>query len=95
MIMDYSISTITQILHLPDPNFPASKISILLTNSRSLTYPEETLFFATRTNNNDGHRYLHDLYERGVRNFVVDHIPATMQNVENANFLVVENVKML
>lgn len=93
MIMDYSISTITQILHLPEPKFPASKISILLTDSRSLTYPEETLFFALKTNNNDGHRYLHDVYERGVRNFVVDHIPATMQNVDNANFLVVENVK--
>ncbi len=90
--MTYSISTITQILHLPEPKIPASNISILLTDSRSLTYPEESLFFALRTRNNDGHRYLHDLYQSGVRNFVVDHVPATMMNVEDANFLVVENV---
>ena len=90
--MNYSIATIAQILHLPEPKVPASKISILLTDSRSLTYPEETLFFALRTRNNDGHRYLHDLYEGGVRNFVVDHIPATMMNVDDANFLVVDNV---
>lgn len=91
--MTYSISTIAQILHLPEPKIPASNISILLTDSRSLTYPEESLFFALRTRNNDGHRYLHDLYQSGVRNFVVDHVPATMLNVEDANFLVVENVK--
>lgn len=90
--MTYSISTIAQILHLPEPKIPASNISILLTDSRSLTYPEESLFFALRTRNNDGHRYLHDLYQSGVRNFVVDHVPATMMNVEDANFLVVENV---
>lgn len=90
--MNYSISTIAQILHLPNPKISASKISILLTDSRSLTYPEETLFFALRTRNNDGHRYLHDLYEGGVRNFVVEHIPVTMQNVVDANFLVVEDV---
>lgn len=90
--MNYSIATIAQILHLPEPHIPASKISILLTDSRSLTYPEETLFFALRTLNNDGHRYLHDLYNGGVRNFVVDHIPATMQNIIDANFLVVDNV---
>ena len=91
--MIYSISTIAQILHLPEPKIPASNVSILLTDSRSLTYPEDTLFFALRTSNNDGHRYLHDLYEGGVRNFVVDHIPATMQHVENTNFLVVSDVK--
>ena len=90
--MIYSISTIAQILHLPEPKIPASNISILLTDSRSLTYPEETLFFALRTRNNDGHRYLHDLYQSGVRNFIVDHIPATMLNVDDANFLEVENV---
>ncbi len=91
--MIYSISTIAQILHLPEPQIPAYNISILLTDSRSLTYPEDTLFFALRTRNNDGHRYLHDLYQSGVRNFVVEHIPATMQNIDDANFLVVNNVK--
>ena len=80
-------------MHLPEPQIPAYNISILLTDSRSLTYPEDSLFFALRTRNNDGHRYLHDLHECGVRNFVVDHIPATMQNVDDSNFLIVPDVK--
>lgn len=44
----------------------------LLTDSRSLCFPENTLFFALRTPRGDGHRYVHELYERGVRAFVVD-----------------------
>ncbi len=48
-----------------------SLLSRPLTDSRSLLYPEETLFFALTTPSNDGHRYLRELYRRGVRHFVV------------------------
>lgn len=44
----------------------------LLTDSRSLCFAESTLFFAIRTECGDGHLYVHDLYQRGVRAFVVD-----------------------
>lgn len=47
-------------------------IKIILTDSRSLTSPGETVFFALRTPQNDGHRYISELYNRGVRNFVVE-----------------------
>ena len=46
----------------------------LLTDSRSLCFPESTLFFAIRTDLGDGHRYVRDLYERGVRAFVVSDV---------------------
>ena len=52
-----------------------NNIEWLLTDSRSLCFPETTLFFALRTKRNDGHRYITDLYERGVRNFVVEQLP--------------------
>ena len=39
----------------------------LLTDSRSLAFPETTLFFAIRTATGDGHRYIPDLIRRGVR----------------------------
>lgn len=47
-------------------------ITNLLTDSRDLTYPGTTLFFALRTEVNDGHHYIAPLYEKGVRHFVVD-----------------------
>ncbi len=46
-------------------------ISCLLTDSRNLVRPESTLFFALQTAGNDGHRYIPDLYGKGVRAFVV------------------------
>lgn len=46
-------------------------VTRLLTDSRSLSFPEETLFFAIVTRHGDGHRYLSELYTRGVRSFVV------------------------
>lgn len=47
-------------------------VSTLLTDSRDLTYPAETVFFALRTAGNDGHRFITDLIERGVTRFVVE-----------------------
>ena len=57
----------------------------LLTDSRSLCFPEETLFFALHTKRNDGHRYIDDLYRRGVRSFVVEQVPQHPQM--DANYL--------
>ena len=47
----------------------------LLTDSRSLCFPEDTLFFALCTQRGDGHRYIPSLYRRGVRAFVVSEQP--------------------
>ena len=41
-----------------------AQIDWILTDSRSLCFPEETLFFALKTKRNDGHKYIPDLYER-------------------------------
>lgn len=67
-------------------------VSQLLTDSRSLNYPQETLFFAIRTKNDDGHHYIPQLYAQGVRNFVVeDNACTTDDGLKEANFLVVDN----
>ena len=89
--MNYTISQIATMLRLPMPAFPQNEINTLLTDSRSLTVAEGTLFFALRSSNNDGHRYLQNLYDRGVRNFVIEYVPASMQAISDANFLVVDN----
>lgn len=50
-------------------------IENLLTDSRQLgTMPESTLFFALRTEKNDGANYIQSLYQRGVRAFVVSSV---------------------
>ncbi len=47
------------------------QVSLLLTDSRSLTFADQTLFFAIKTQKGDGHRYIPQLYDLGVRAFVV------------------------
>ena len=66
-------------------------IDWILTDSRSLCFPEETLFFALKTKRNDGHKYIADLYRRGVRNFVVSEVPSEASGFEHVNFLKVPN----
>ena len=65
----------------------------LLTDSRSLGFPEETLFFALVTGHGDGQRYVPELYNRGVRRFVVQRHPAEeeLQTMPEASFLVVHD----
>lgn len=66
------ITTIASYYGIQLPVEAEMDVEWLLTDSRSLCFPENTLFFALRTERGDGHRYVHELYERGVRAFVVD-----------------------
>jgi len=72
-------------------NLKNNNIKILLTDSRSLSNPAETLFFALVTAHNDGHRYIEELYEKGVRDFVVQHDFPGKAAMPAANIYGVEN----
>ena len=63
------------------------EIEILLTDSRSLTNPGKSLFFALKGDSNDGHNYIDDLYTKGVRSFVVDHIPDDSGSMPEASWI--------
>lgn len=65
------------------------EIEILLTDSRSLTDSAKSLFFALRGASNDGHRYIGDLYARGVRAFVVNSIPPEASEMPGVGWIVV------
>ena len=67
-------------------------IDWLLTDSRSLSFPEATLFFALTTKRNSGAHYINELYQRGVRNFVVarrDYGEVESLKLQDANILLV------
>ena len=93
--MKYSIEKVTTLIGARRIGEADAQIGWLLTDSRSLCFPEETLFFALRSARNDGHRYISDLYRRGVRNFVVESKglqetqPQGLDGMADANFLVV------
>ncbi len=89
--MTYSIDDITSMTGAARHGFCPATISWLLTDSRSLFFPAETLFFALVTSRNDGHRYIRNLYNLGVRNFVVSRLPSRMDDYLESNFLLVSD----
>jgi Alr-MurF fusion protein len=58
-------------------------------DSRSLENSSKTLFFALKGPNNDGHKHIIELIDKGVRNFVVSYIPPNA--LGKSNFIEVEN----
>ena len=87
--MQYSIEKITTLIGARRIGQTDAQIGWLLTDSRSLCFPEETLFFALTSARTDGHKYIPDLYRRGVRNFVVSKSPNPGDLETDANYLVV------
>lgn len=90
--MNYSIDKIAENINAKRLGDAEAQISFILTDSRSLCFPEETLFFALHSERNDGHHYIDELYHRGVRNFVVEQLPDAFSSIyKQANFLQVDN----
>lgn len=88
--MSSNIEEIASIMGAKRVGTAPAHVDWILTDSRSLCFPEETLFFALKTKRNDGHKYIYDLYTRGVRNFVVSDLPEKADEYKDANFLVLD-----
>ena len=91
--MPYSTEQIAALIGAQCTGTAEGTVKWLLTDSRSLSFPEETLFFALVTKRGDGHRYIPDLYRRGVRRFVVSALPSQeqLQQMPEACFLQVKD----
>ena len=68
---------------------PEYQITELAIDSRKVTDAEHTLFFAIETEKNDGHLYVPELYQLGVRNFVITKVMESYSECTAANFLFV------
>ena len=59
-------------------------------DSRKLLFPGSSIFFAIQGPRQDGHKYIGDLYKRGVRNFIVSN-PVEKDVYLSANFIQVDD----
>ena len=69
--------------------FSENKVSDLAYDSRRIQAPEKTLFFALKTTHADGHQFVENAYQKGVRNFIVSQ--AVEGDLAGANIIHVEN----
>ncbi|WP_232373087.1 bifunctional UDP-N-acetylmuramoyl-tripeptide:D-alanyl-D-alanine ligase/alanine racemase [Pinibacter aurantiacus] len=75
--MQYTIPTIVQIVKGKLLQTGTDDVSIdrLLLDSRKVLFPASSLFFALKGGRRNGHSFLLETYEKGVRNFVVSEVP--------------------
>jgi len=65
-------------------------IRYLIYDTRKINYPEQSLFFALK-GNKDGHAFINQAYQVGIRNFVVEANKVSTEKFQDANFLIVHN----
>ena len=85
---------LTQIAHVigaSNINLSEIEINWLLTDSRSLSFPTESLFFAIRSSRNNGHNYIQELYQQNLRYFVVSEMRPEYELLTDAVFLLVND----
>lgn len=66
-------------------------INELQTDSRNIVNPSGSLFIALITPNNDGHKYIGDVYQKGVRCFLVSSLPQNIDLYPLAQFILVKD----
>jgi alanine racemase len=66
-------------------------ISEILIDSRKTSATDGVLFIAIEGSRHNGADYISELYEKGIRNFLVQQMPKDRFLFDQANFLIVEN----
>ena len=89
--MLYSIQHIAEILDAKASLQNSDAIvEHLVTDSRRISFPSTSLFFALQTERRDGLFFIKEVHERGVRNFIVK-TGYDAHELPDANFIFVDN----
>lgn len=88
--MLYTAKHIAQIIKAEAKIIAEADIAYLLIDSRKIVFPKTSLFFSLLGPRRDGHQFIAELYDRGVRNFVVQKKFDAAQ-FPDANFFFVNN----
>ncbi len=73
---------------MPAQTFPiTTSAKYLLTDSRTVAFPTESVFFAIKTEKSNGHQFVKDLYSIGVTQFVLEASSCTESYLKNNKFL--------
>ncbi|MEM6800689.1 MAG: alanine racemase [Bacteroidota bacterium] len=69
------IATVAGALDLFQGRSDKDLLSYLAYDSRKISHGSQSLFVALSTDNRDGHAYIKDAYQKGIRNFLVERKP--------------------
>ncbi len=63
----------------------------ILVDSRRLISPENCIFVALTGRNKDGHNYIPELYNKGIRSFIISAVDIKLSEYTGANFIKVKD----
>jgi alanine racemase len=89
--MPYTLSEINEVIHGKIFGNGQLLVSVqdILIDSRKILEPESSLFFAIKGERHDAHRFIAELYKKGIRCFVVSTLPSDLPAYPEAAFLLV------
>jgi Alr-MurF fusion protein len=88
---DYAYKDLLKILNgKAEGQVPEQRFCAVAYDSRNIVNGGSTVFFALKGPFRDGHQFISDAYEKGVRCFVVNKLPGD-QSYPEAGFIVVKN----
>ncbi len=89
--MRYSLQEVANILECEKFEGSCNRIiKSIYIDTRHIALPENALFIAIESPKNDGHKYIQQAYEKGIRSFLVQYVPEDI-HLEDACFIVVKN----
>lgn len=90
---EYSLEQIAQVVGgtLLNDSFSQFIIHDIIIDSRQLISVDRCVFFALVSSRNDGHKYMNDLYNKGLRSFVVSKLPENIDQMSDAAFILVKD----
>ena len=100
--MQYTIQDIQSIIGAKGIVVENTIIENLVIDSRKIIFPNSSLFFALHSDRRDGHTFIEEAYQRGVRNFVVEKYfdfkilrdkPIIPEDIWLFNYLMYDNAK--
>ncbi|HEY0896344.1 MAG TPA: bifunctional UDP-N-acetylmuramoyl-tripeptide:D-alanyl-D-alanine ligase/alanine racemase, partial [Sphingobacteriaceae bacterium] len=87
----YAVGEVAEVIHAQAfLEQPEARIKTLLTDSRKIVDPQNSLFFALK-GRRDGHEFIGDAYKAGVRNMVISVPELDRLQFPDCNFLLVED----
>ncbi|MCP3659879.1 MAG: bifunctional UDP-N-acetylmuramoyl-tripeptide:D-alanyl-D-alanine ligase/alanine racemase [Bacteroidetes bacterium] len=72
-------------------NIQSMLINQISLDSRKILISQETLFIAIKGDNHDGHQFIYDLYQKGIRQFIIEDQNIDLQQLPEANIILVDN----
>jgi Alr-MurF fusion protein len=88
----FTVSEIAAIIkaEVKPSGYRETPIHDLIIDSRLMFKAGNTIFFALKSKRNDGHKYIGELYNRGLRNFIISK-EIEIEKYPEANFLIVKD----